>query len=211
MPKHKQISKKKAHKPKIKKASEPVSHERLVVCLTGMPGAGKSTVAETSSKLGFEVFSMGDDVRKEASRRRILPTDENLGALMLQLRQAGGPVAIATLCKERIEKEAKSKFIVIDGVRNINEFFEFKKLGKGVLVSVHTSPERRFEFLQLRGRSDSPKSFETFEARDRRELSVGVGEPISLADEIIDNSGSVRDLKGQATQLFKKLKQDPQA
>ena len=206
--KHKQKkSSKKTHKPK--KVSKPSGEatSRLIVCLTGMPGAGKSTAAEASSKLGFEIFSMGDDVRKEAQRRKILPTDENLGSIMLQLRQTGGPVAVASLCRERIEKQARSKFIVIDGLRNMNEFFEFKKLGTSLLVSIHTSPERRFEFLQLRGRSDSPKSFESFEARDRRELSVGIGEPIALADEVIVNSGSVRDLKGEAGEVFKKLKQ----
>lgn len=206
-PKHKRKSSKKVHE--RKSAAKPTSEasSRLIVCLTGMPGAGKSTAAEASSKLGYEIFSMGDDVRKEAQRRKILPTDENLGTIMLQLRQTGGPVAVATLCRERIEKEAKSKFIIIDGLRNINEFFEFKKLGAALIVSIHTSPERRFEFLQLRGRSDSPKSFDSFEARDRRELSVGIGEPIGLADEVIVNSGSIRDLKSEATDVFKRLKQ----
>ncbi len=113
-----------------------------------MPGAGKSTVAEVAEKLGFEIFRMGDDVRMESERRKILPTDENLGAVMLELRQRGGPVAIAVLCGKRIEREAKSKLVLIDGIRNINEFIEFKKLGKAILVSISASPTRRFEFLK---------------------------------------------------------------
>ena len=117
---------------------------RLVVCITGMPGAGKSTGAEVSAKMGFEVFRMGDDVRMEAERRKLVPTDENLGSVMLQLRQSGGPVAIAHLCKQRIEMQSKSTLVLIDGIRNMNEFLEFKKLGNAVLVSIHASPERRF-------------------------------------------------------------------
>jgi dephospho-CoA kinase len=180
---------------------------RLVICITGMPGAGKSTASEVSTSLGFEVFRMGDDVRMEAERRKLAPTDENLGLVMLQLRQSGGPVAIANLCKQRIERESKSSFVLIDGIRNVNEFLEFKKLGSAVLVSVHASPEKRYKFLQARGRTDSPSSFQSFESRDRRELSVGIGESIALADEVIINNGSVEDLKRDVSGLLSSLKQ----
>ena len=181
---------------------------RVVVCITGMPGAGKSTASEVLQGLGFEVFRMGDDVRMEAERRRVQPTDDNLGQIMLQLRQSGGPVAIATLCKKRIEKDSKSPFVVIDGIRNVNEFLEFKKLGKSVLVAIHATPARRFKFLQARARSDSPKSFQSFEGRDRRELSVGIGEAIALADEVIVNSGTLDELRSKVAELFRKIK-DP--
>src|SRR5579872_4085677 len=105
----------------IRSSSAPVTKQtRLVVCVTGMPGAGKSTASEISAAMGFEVFRMGDDVRMEAERRNLPPTDENLGAVMLQLRQSGGPVAIARLCEQRIEKNAKSPYVLIDGIRNMN-------------------------------------------------------------------------------------------
>ncbi len=181
---------------------------RLVICLTGMPGAGKSTCAEASESLGFEVFRMGDDVRMEAERRKVPPTDENLGAIMFQLRQSGGIVAIAILCKQRIERDAKSKLILIDGIRNVNEFIEFKKLGRAVLVSIHATPDRRFKFLQARGRSDSPQTLQSFEDRDRRELTVGIGEAIALADEVIMNDGSLNELKEAAVALFKRQKEE---
>lgn len=188
-------------------AAPETKQSRLVVCITGMPGAGKSTASEVSEAMDFEVFRMGDDVRLEAERRKLPPTDENLGVLMLQLRQTGGPAAIANLCKQRIEKESKSSFILIDGVRNMNEFLEFKILGKAVLLSIHASPARRYNFLQSRGRSDSPSSLQSFESRDRRELSVGIGETIALADEVIINKGSVDDLKKQVTELLSDQKQ----
>jgi dephospho-CoA kinase len=180
---------------------------RLVVCITGMPGAGKSTVAEAGPKLGFEIFRMGDDVRMEAERRKVAPTDENLGKIMLELRHLNGPVAIARLCEQRIEKDSKSRFIAIDGIRNVVEFDEFKKLGITKLVAVHASPDRRFKFLQSRARLDFPSTRASFEARDKRELSVGVAEAIALADEVISNSGSLNDLIMRAQEYFKTLKE----
>lgn len=179
---------------------------RLVVCITGMPGAGKSTVAEAGPRLGFEIFRMGDDVRMEAERRNVAPTDENLGKIMLELRQISGPVAIARLCEQRIEKESKSRFITIDGIRNEEEFNEFKKLGIAKLLAVHASPDRRFKFLQARARSDFPATRESFEARDKRELSVGVSQALALADEVITNSGNLNDLITMAQEFFSKLK-----
>jgi dephospho-CoA kinase len=195
-------------KPVVSSVVAPqTKHSRLVVCVTGMPGAGKSTASEISATMGFEVFRMGDDVRTEAERRKLVPSDENLGAVMLQLRQSGGPAAIAHLCKQRIEKEAKLSFVLIDGIRNVNEFLEFKKLGKAVLVTIHASPERRYKFIQARSRTDSPNSFQAFESRDRRELSVGIGESIALADEVVVNKGSVEDLKRDVAALLSDLKQ----
>ena len=189
-------------------SSSKTKHDaRLVVCLTGMPGAGKSTAAQMSLTVGFEVFRMGDDVRFEAERRKLSQTDENLGALMLELRQAGGPAAIAHLCEQRIEKSGRSKYVLVDGIRNMNEFLEFKKLGRAVLVSIHGSPQTRFKFLQSRARGDSPRNFQAFEARDRRELSVGIGEAIALADQVIVNSGSIEDLENSAADLLKNEKE----
>ncbi|MGI0079956.1 MAG: AAA family ATPase [Nitrososphaerales archaeon] len=178
---------------------------RLVICITGMPGAGKSTISEVAQDLGFEVFRMGDDVRMETERRKLEPSDENLGAIMLELRQKHGPVAIASLSKERIERESKSRFVLIDGVRNMNEFQEFKKLGSALLIAVHASPQRRYHFLKVRGRSDSPSNWQSFEARDRRELSVGVGETIALADDIVPNDGSLEELKQNSEKLFRAI------
>ena len=40
--------------------------KRFFVCLTGMPGAGKSSVADSLKERGFYVISMGDVVPEEA-------------------------------------------------------------------------------------------------------------------------------------------------
>ena len=81
---------------------------KLVVCLTGMPGAGKSTIVSKLKEGGYETFSLGDGVRAEAKRLDLEPTGENLGKLMLNLREKNGPGAIAKLLKNSIENSASS-------------------------------------------------------------------------------------------------------
>ena len=77
---------------------------KLVVCLTGMPGAGKSTIVTKLKEQGYQAFSLGDGVREEAKRRNLEPTGENLGKLMLELREKNGQGAEIgrASCRERV-------------------------------------------------------------------------------------------------------------
>ena len=56
--------------------------------------------------------------------------------------------------------------------------------------------------MSTRGRSDDPKTREKFEERDNREISVGLGESIAIADETIVNSDITLD---ELTELAHKV------
>ena len=47
--------------------------------------------------------------------------------------------------------------------------------------------------MSARGRSDDPKTREKFEERDSREIGVGLGESIAIADETISNNNITLD------------------
>ena len=176
---------------------DPVSESstnlsKLIVCLTGMPGAGKSTIANGLKEKGFEIINMGDAVRAEAKKRNLEPTGQNLGKLMLELREKNGPGAVAELIKPSIEN-SNSNVIVIDGIRSNDEIKVLKKSANVKLLSILASTDTRFTFLHDRGRSDDPKSREIFEERDNRELGIGVGKSIESADESISNNELTKD------------------
>lgn len=157
-----------------------------IVAVTGMPGAGKSTATLALAEKGWTRFVMGDVIRAETERRGYEPDAKNTGVVMKQLRDENGPSAVADLCLEAIEKSHSQK-VVVDGVRSMAEVDAFRNRADVILVAVHASPARRFEFLRERGRKDDPLTFEMFQARDKRELGVGIGESISMADEVISN------------------------
>ena len=55
------------------------------------------------------------------------------------------------------------------------------------LLAIEASSETRFNFLSSRGRSDDPKTKKNFEERDNREIGVGLGKSIEIADKTITN------------------------
>lgn len=170
---------------KIKEVSENLS--KLIVCLTGMPGAGKSTIANGLKSKGYEIINMGDAVREEAQKRNIEPSGQNLGKIMLELREKNGPGAIAELIQNKI-KNSSSNVIVIDGIRSNEEIQVLRKFGTVKLLSIHASTDTRYSFLIERGRSDDPQTRDNFDERDVREIKVGISTPIALADESISNN-----------------------
>ncbi|MEM2937415.1 MAG: AAA family ATPase [Candidatus Bathyarchaeia archaeon] len=180
---------------------------KLVVGLAGMPGAGKSVVVNVARGRSYGVVVMGDEVREEALRRGLEPTPENIGGLMLELRQLEGEATIAKRCMPKILSEAKEK-IIVDGIRSLAEVEEFRKNFKSfVLVAVHSSPETRFKRLYHRQRSDDPKNWEIFHERDLRELSVGLGSAIAVAEYMIVNEGSLDAVKRKAEQILERIEE----
>ena len=157
-----------------------------------MPGAGKSTVVSSLKARGLEALNLGDGVRAEAKKRSLEPTGENLGKLMLELREKNGPGAVADLLTERI-KNSQSEVIVIDGIRSTAEIEVLKNTASVKLLSIEASTDTRYKFLGARGRSDDPVTREKFEERDKRELGVGIGKSIAIADETISNNNITLD------------------
>lgn len=176
---------------------------KLIVCLTGMPGAGKSTIADGLKSKGFDAINMGDAVRTEAKKRNLEPTGKNLGKLMLELREKNCPGAIADLIIEQITK-SNSPVIVIDGIRSNAEIDVLRKIGKVKILAIHASTNTRFSFLTKRGRSDDPQNQEVFNERDAREIGVGVSNSIALSDESISNNNmTINELINVAYKIIK--------
>jgi dephospho-CoA kinase len=173
----------------------------LIIAITGMPGAGKSTAAKALEARGFKRIVMGDVIREETRRRGLEPDEKNTAKVMLELREKYGPGAVAEVCL-RLLKTMEEKVVVIDGIRSPAEADVFARAGRVKLIAVHASRERRFKLLSERGRSDAPTGRTSFDERDKRELSIGVGNAVALADESLSNEHSTpEELGGRAVDL----------
>ena len=169
----------------------------IIVGLTGMPGAGKSTAGGALEKsLGVPRIVMGDVIREETKKRGLEANPENTGRIMRELRDRYGEAAVAELSLQKI-RESKVEFVIVDGIRSTAEVELFKRAGPLLLIAIHGSRQRRYKLLSERGRSDDPLDWETFTARDERELSIGVGRVIAMADEVVSNERATPEELGK--------------
>lgn len=177
---------------------------RLII-MTGMPGAGKSEVADAFRRAGAPVIVMGDVIRNEVKKRGLEETPDNNKKIMLELREKGGPGAVAKYCLDDL-RNIVSSLVVIEGCRSLAEVDVFDECVDSVLiVCVHSSPKARYQRLCQRGRDDDPEDWNTFKERDIREISVGLGGVIALSDIMIVNDGSIDDLRRNSDMIVKSL------
>jgi dephospho-CoA kinase len=179
-----------------------------IICIVGMPGAGKGTAVEVLREKGLPVVNMGDVVRREAEARGYEVTPTNLGNVSIGLRKEFGEEEIARRCVASIERELKSgSDVVIEGIRSLREVLYFKGRFRGdfYLIALHASPTVRFARLKARARGDDPRDWNEFEERDHRELGYGMGSAIALADYMVVNEGSIEELKRKIRDIYEGL------
>ncbi|MGO9646134.1 MAG: AAA family ATPase [Candidatus Bathyarchaeia archaeon] len=170
--------------------------QKKVIAISGMPGAGKGVASEAGKSLGFDVLVLGDVIREETERRGIEPTPKNMGNVMLELRANEGVAVVAKRLLPKIES-VRSSTVVVEGVRSMHELQELQTKYEVIIVAIHASPKTRFQRLLSRKRSDDPKTWEVFFERDSRELNVGLGHVIALADLVLINESTIVDLQSE--------------
>jgi len=177
---------------------------KTVIVIVGMPGAGKSLASSVAAKRRVPVFVSGDIIREEAKRRKLSPSRTNLGRLMLEIREKEGMGAVARRLAPMIDRVDKTVF-VYEGARNIEEIEELNRKYRVFTIAIHASPESRFKRLLKRRRSDRPRNWTEFKERDERELKVGVGKLIAIADRVVENEDTKNDLKRRTGRLLKTI------
>jgi len=179
--------------------------KKRVIAISGMPGAGKGVASEAAKKLGFEVLVLGDVIREETERRGLEPTPQNVGSVMLQVRRDEGPAVVAKRLIPKVEA-SRSQTLVVEGIRSEHEVRELRSKFDVLTIAIHASPKTRFQRLLARGRSDDPKTWDTFYERDSRELDVGLCRVIALADVLLINEGTIDELHSSFNAAMNKLK-----
>ena len=181
--------------------------DKLIIGLVGMPGAGKSLVVETAQEDGYAVVVMGDVIREETQKRGLELNPKNIGKVMLELRKTGGNSVIAEKCIPKILRQESSK-VIVDGLRSLHEADAFKAhFAKFSLMAVHASPETRFNRLYRRCRSDDPDGWEVFHERDARELSVGLGDAIVMAEYLVINENNRESTRAKVREALRRVEE----
>ena len=181
--------------------------DKLVVGLAGMPGSGKSVVVDMAREMGYDIVVMGDVIRGETIKRGLELTPENVGKVMLALREEAGDYVVAQKCVPEIEKQTSQK-VLVDGLRSLHEADIFKEhFVKFSLIAVHASPRTRFNRLMNRRRSDDTAEWQVFHERNMRELSVGLGNVIAMAEQMVVNDNSFGEVKAKVKESLQRIEE----
>ena len=180
-------------------------NQKLIICVIGLPGAGKSVFCSVSNELGFSVINMGDQIRKKIKKQGLSDDAKTLSEMMIKLRKENGRSAVAEICIPIIKK-SQNKYIIIDGIRNIEEIKQFQKIGQVISILITNTTERRMNFLIERGRNDAPLDKKTFKKRDKNEINIGLNQVMKMADIIIDNNELTKEeFKIKSKEILLKL------
>ncbi len=173
----------------------------MIICLTGMPGSGKTEAACILRKMKFRTVEMVDSVKDMMKERGIKVNNKSIRMFSVELRKSRGPTIFAIETAKRLKKTGKSEKLCIVGVRSVEEIHYFKKSLPEMRVIALTAPKKiRFSRMLVRKRKDDSKEIKGLEFRERKEVQFGMLKAIETADFIVANIGS-------RTELGKNLKE----
>jgi dephospho-CoA kinase len=178
-----------------------------ILAFTGMPFSGKSVAVQIAKDMNFPVIRMGDAIWEEVKHRGLSLTDCNVGTVANEMRKQHGKDIWAQRTLEKIKSMDKTKTLIIDGIRNIEEIDTFKKeLDKNfVVIAIESSDETRYKRALQRGREDDSGDIELVKQRDQRELNWGLDVVIASADAVVSNEGSESEFKNEIRKILAEL------
>ncbi len=175
-----------------------------LIIVAGMPGTGKEEFLTAARKMDISFLRMGDIVREYYATRDSDCESMNVGQFAGSEREKYGTGIWAERALERMSGD----IFLVDGCRSMDEVRAYRELTPDVnVVSIHSSPEVRFERLVKRGRDDAPKNREEFESRDSREISWGLAETIAMSDIMLVNDGTLEEFYQRSTDALERMKQ----
>ena len=167
----------------------------MIICITGMPGSGKSEAAKAFAEHGFAIEEMGDEVRRQAKLAINASDGPAVWEFAASLKAENGMDVIAETIASRIAVDSDT---VISGLRNADELGVFReKFGDQLIVlEIYAPLETRYTRILERGRGYVLKDYAQFLERERNELE-GLGQTSvkDVAEHTIKNTDSIEDLK----------------
>lgn len=175
-----------------------------ILGFTGMPWSGKSEAVAIAKKKGIPVFRMGDFVWDEVRKRKLTLNSDNVGIVAHEMREKYGNTIWAKKTVNAINNMTRSRTIVIDGIRSIDEVQYFRShLSDSFRLIAITAPDTiRHERAKLRKRADDSINEIDILKRDEREKQWGITQVIQSADVKIDNTTSLNSFSEKVSVLL---------
>lgn len=180
--------------------------KKIILAIVGLPGSGKSEAANYFAAKKLPVVQFGKVVNDYITRHNLEHTEANHKKHREFLRKQYGPEALAVLNEKKIQEALqRSLIIIIDGLRSWEEYLYLKKKFDKIeifILSLYADKETRYKRLRLRKHRNKLLG----EKRDINELiGTNMGSTIAYADFLIDNNGSLEDLKNKLEAVYRTI------
>ena len=188
-----------------------------VICIVGMPGAGKSLVSDELVEKGYAFFRFGQITLDIIKEKNLEVSESNERKIRENLRKKHGMGAFALLNISKIDELREKSNVVGDGLYSWSEYKILKeRYNKDLfIIAVYASPEKRYLRLSERSaQNDHDLRFRSFtkeeaKARDYAEIeNLEKGGPIAMADFTIINTRTINELKNQVNQIINNINND---
>ncbi len=176
----------------------------MILCLTGMPGSGKSTAARIFSRKGFEVMEMSGIIKEEMRRLKIRVNPESVEEFVNKEKAERGKDVFAVMMGKRLRGLGHNVLVI--GFRSVAEFETVERaVGMKLPLIAISSPEK-LRFRRLSGRRTLPvKSPEKFRMRERSNIRMGILEVLARADYLVANTGTRKEFDESIEELIRRI------
>lgn len=168
----------------------------MIIGLSGVPAAGKDTVAEYLERnKNFTHISLSAILREIVISRNL---ELNLHNLTEVGNSLIGEFGEGYLVKEALKRIDQNENAVISSIRQPGEITQLQKQNDFIMVFVDADPKIRFERLKLRGRAGDSETFEDFINIEKKQLdgksgAMNLGKCKEMSDIVIENNGSIAE------------------
>ncbi len=183
--------------------------QKKIIGLAGEIASGKGTVAEYIKKnYQGSIHRFSIMLRDILDRLYLNQSRENMQKLSTTLRNNYGQDIFSKVISQDVKNDS-AEVIAVDGIRRESDIEYLKKIDGFKLVYLEADMKIRYKRLIRRDENsdDRNKTFEQFKKDHQGESELQIKELKSIADEVIDNNGSMEELYQQVDKILKNKKE----
>jgi dephospho-CoA kinase len=181
----------------------------IIIGITGTIGAGKGTIVDILKERGFAHFSARDFIVEKIIEAKLPINRDTMTSMGNLLRKNHTPSYVLENLYNKAKESGQNS--VLESVRNPKEIEFLRKQENFILLAVTADVEKRYQRILLRKTVTDNVSFETFKANEEREMqsndinSQNLRLCIEMADYVVDNSGTIEELKEKVEEIWEKI------